>query len=40
VKLADFGIAKRVREPGGVPTNVTLMQSGARLGTPHYMAPE
>ncbi len=40
VKLADFGIAKLVREPGDAPTDVTLTQSGARLGTPHYMAPE
>jgi serine/threonine protein kinase len=40
VKLADFGIAKLVREPGDTRADVTLTQSGARLGTPHYMAPE
>jgi len=40
VKLADFGIAKLVREPGDRRSDVTLTQSGARLGTPHYMAPE
>jgi serine/threonine protein kinase len=40
VKLADFGIAKLVCEPGDTRADVTLTQSGARLGTPHYMAPE
>ncbi|MBX3746669.1 MAG: serine/threonine protein kinase [Verrucomicrobiae bacterium] len=37
VKIADFGIAKLVGAParGG-----TLTASGARLGTPQYMAPE
>ncbi len=40
VKLADFGIAKLVREPGQKPTDVSLTQSGSQLGTPHYMAPE
>lgn len=37
VKIADFGIAKLVGEdqPG-----VTLTNTGAALGTPHYMAPE
>ena len=40
VKLADFGIAKLVGEPGDGPGDITLTQSGARLGTPHYMAPE
>ena len=40
VKLADFGIAKLVNEPGSGRNDITLTQSGARLGTPHYMAPE
>jgi serine/threonine protein kinase len=40
VKLADFGIAKLVREPGDRRNDVTLTQSGSRLGTLHYMAPE
>ncbi len=40
VKLADFGIAKLVRDPGDQRADVTLTQSGSRLGTPHYMAPE
>ncbi len=37
VKIADFGIAKLVGAPH---SDLTLTQSGARLGTPHYMAPE
>ncbi len=37
VKIADFGIAKLVGED---PSDITLTVSGARLGTPHYMAPE
>lgn len=37
VKIADFGIAKLV---GDQATDFTLTASGARLGTPHYMAPE
>ena len=37
VKIADFGIAKLVGEHHG---DTTLTASGARLGTPHYMAPE
>jgi tRNA A-37 threonylcarbamoyl transferase component Bud32 len=40
VKIADFGIAKLVGDPGDSGTGLTLTQSGARLGTPHYMAPE
>jgi serine/threonine-protein kinase len=32
--LTDFGLAKRVREQGG------LTRSGALVGTPEYMAPE
>ncbi len=37
VKIADFGIAKLVDDPRA---DITLTESGARLGTPHYMAPE
>ena len=37
VKIADFGIAKMV---GELATNSGLTVSGAKLGTPHYMAPE
>src|SRR6185503_14751412 len=37
VKIADFGIAKLVGED---QPNVTLTNTGAALGTPHYMAPE
>ena len=37
VKIADFGIAKMV---GDRVTDITLTAAGARLGTPHYMAPE
>ncbi|MCW5558882.1 MAG: serine/threonine protein kinase, partial [Verrucomicrobiae bacterium] len=37
VKIADFGIAKLA---GDRQADVTLTASGARLGTPHYMAPE
>ncbi len=37
VKIADFGIAKLV---GDDPANITLTNTGAALGTPHYMAPE
>ncbi len=40
VKLVDFGIAKLMVEPGDRPGDVTLTQSGSRLGTAHYMAPE
>ncbi len=40
VKLADFGIAKLLQEPGASRAEFTLTQGGARLGTPHYMAPE
>jgi tRNA A-37 threonylcarbamoyl transferase component Bud32 len=37
VKIADFGIAKLVGEDA---PDLTLTLSGARLGTPTYMAPE
>ncbi len=37
VKIADFGIAKLVGEPG---KGTMLTDQGAVLGTPHYMAPE
>jgi hypothetical protein len=40
VKIADFGIAKIVGEPGTAADDFTLTRTGARLGTPHYMAPE
>ncbi len=40
VKLADFGIAKLLDEPGEKHGDITLTQTGHRLGTPHYMAPE
>ena len=41
VKIADFGIAKIVGEPGQpVPDAFRLTHTGARVGTPHYMAPE
>jgi predicted Ser/Thr protein kinase len=37
VKIADFGIAKLIGEERA---SITLTQTGARLGTPQYMAPE
>ncbi len=37
VKIADFGIAKLVGED---QPNITLTNTGAALGTVHYMAPE
>ncbi len=37
VKIADFGIAKLVGED---QPSFTLTNTGAALGTPHYMAPE
>jgi len=40
VKIADFGIAKLLDDTGGTAADITLTQTGHRLGTPHYMAPE
>ena len=40
VKLADFGIAKMMTGSDAARADITLTQSGSRLGTPHYMAPE
>ena len=37
VKIADFGLARLLGKPTGA---YTLTQSGQRMGTPHYMAPE
>jgi len=36
LKIADFGIAKLVGQPGGA----SLTQERQIIGTPHYMAPE
>ena len=40
VKLLDFGIAKIRREVQAQGETTGLTQSGALLGTPHYMSPE
>jgi serine/threonine protein kinase len=40
VKIADFGIAKILGEAGTSVDEFSLTRTGARLGTPHYMAPE
>jgi serine/threonine protein kinase len=41
VKIADFGIAKLLEGPGASSAEeYTLTRTGARIGTPHYMAPE
>ena len=44
VKVMDFGLAKRMHDPGGSDsqdlTPGSLTQTGALLGTPAYMAPE
>jgi serine/threonine protein kinase len=37
VKIADFGLARLL---GKQTSPFTLTQSGQRMGTPHYMAPE
>jgi tRNA A-37 threonylcarbamoyl transferase component Bud32 len=37
VKIADFGLAKLLDLPANI---YTLTQTGQRMGTPHYMAPE
>lgn len=37
VKIADFGLAKILRSQ---PADFTLTDTGATMGTPHYMAPE
>ena len=39
-KIADFGIAKILAAPGSALEAYPLTQTGARIGTPHYMAPE
>ena len=40
VKIADFGIAKLLEGPAASPADAyTLTRTGARIGTPHYMAP-
>lgn len=38
VKVMDFGLSKRSLDPDGVWDSVTL--TGAKVGTPFYMAPE
>jgi serine/threonine protein kinase len=37
LKIADFGLARLLDKPTSA---YTLTQSGQRMGTPHYMAPE
>ena len=37
IRIVDFGVAKLVGED---PHDITLTVPGARVGTPHYMAPE
>ena len=37
VKITDFGLAKLLEKQ---PSAYTLTQTGQRMGTPHYMAPE
>jgi serine/threonine protein kinase/Flp pilus assembly protein TadD len=38
-RVADFGLAKRMAQPG-TPTLGDFTETGELLGTPHYMAPE
>jgi len=41
VKVLDFGLAKRLRQPAGDYTQEVMQtQSGQILGTPNYMSPE
>ena len=44
IKVMDFGLAKRLREPGTsdneATTHGTLTGTGSFIGTPAYMAPE
>jgi serine/threonine-protein kinase len=40
VKLLDFGIAKLGIEPGAADHDRPLTDTGAVMGTPHYMSPE
>ena len=40
VKVLDFGIAKLTAFEGAAAATAQLTDSGAVLGTPHYMAPE
>ncbi len=40
VKIADFGLAKLLRENGGGRADLTLTSPDQLMGTLHYMAPE
>src|SRR5437879_1257079 len=40
LKIADFGLAKRLPGGSGVLASLGQTQSGALVGTPCYMAPE
>jgi serine/threonine protein kinase/Tol biopolymer transport system component len=40
-KVLDFGLARRVAEGDGAPrADTTLTETGAVVGTPHYLPPE